>query len=315
MALTNLQTAPRTRGNPPLPRGGGRPRRPQHMRPSGLPWILPALALVIGVLYYSIGYTGYISTLTWNGTDIEKLNVGLSNYVTALNDPVFWKALANTGVYFIATFVVQTALGVFFALILHSRVRLGTLYKIILFVPVVLAPAVMAPVFRQIFAADGQLNWVLDHIGLSALAQPWLAQSETALPVIMVITVWEWTGLTFILYYAAMGQIEPEMVEAARLDGAGNVRVVWDIVWPSLRGTTTALLMLSAISALKTFDIPYLVTGGGPNYATEFLGTLIYRQSIPQSNVGYGAALSILLLILALGLAIVLQVAGRERKR
>jgi ABC-type sugar transport system permease subunit len=180
---------------------------------------------------------------------------------------------------------------------------------------VVLAPAVMAPVFRQIFAADGQLNWVLDHIGLSALAQPWLAQSETALPVIMVITVWEWTGLTFILYYAAMGQIEPEMVEAARLDGAGNVRVVWDIVWPSLRGTTTALLMLSAISALKTFDIPYLVTGGGPNYATEFLGTLIYRQSIPQSNVGYGAALSILLLILALGLAIVLQVAGRERKR
>jgi ABC-type sugar transport system permease subunit len=285
------------------------------MRPSGLPWILPALALVIGVLYYSIGYTGYISTLTWNGTDIEKLNVGLSNYVTALNDPVFWKALANTAVYFIATFVVQTALGVFFALILHSRVRLGTLYKIILFVPVVLAPAVMAPVFRQIFAADGQLNWVLDHIGLSALAQPWLAQSETALPVIMVITVWEWTGLTFILYYAAMGQIEPEMVEAARLDGAGNVRVVWDIVWPSLRGTTTALLMLSAISALKTFDIPYLVTGGGPNYATEFLGTLIYRQSIPQSNVGYGAALSILLLILALGLAIVLQVAGRERKR
>jgi len=285
------------------------------MRPSGLPWILPALALVIGVLYYSIGYTGYISTLTWNGTDIEKLNVGLSNYVTALNDPVFWKALANTAVYFIATFVVQTALGVFFALILHSRVRLGTLYKIILFVPVVLAPAVMAPVFRQVFAADGQLNWVLDHIGLSALAQPWLAQSETALPVIMVITVWEWTGLTFILYYAAMGQIEPEMVEAARLDGAGNVRVVWDIVWPSLRGTTTALLMLSAISALKTFDIPYLVTGGGPNYATEFLGTLIYRQSIPQSNVGYGAALSILLLILALGLAIVLQVAGRERKR
>jgi ABC-type sugar transport system permease subunit len=285
------------------------------MRPSGLPCILPPLALVIGVLYYSIGYTGYISTLTWNGTDIEKLNVGLSNYVTALNDPVFWKALANTAVYFIATFVVQTALGVFFALILHSRVRLGTLYKIILFVPVVLAPAVMAPVFRQIFAADGQLNWVLDHIGLSALAQPWLAQSETALPVIMVITVWEWTGLTFILYYAAMGQIEPEMVEAARLDGAGNVRVVWDIVWPSLRGTTTALLMLSAISALKTFDIPYLVTGGGPNYATEFLGTLIYRQSIPQSNVGYGAALSILLLILALGLAIVLQDAGRERKR
>ncbi|WP_211331723.1 carbohydrate ABC transporter permease [Frondihabitans australicus] len=270
--------------------------------------------LVVGLLYYCIGYTGYISTLTWNGTDIEKLHVGLANYVAALQDPVFWKALFHTVVYFVTTFVIQTALGVFFALLLHSRVRLGALYKIILFVPVVLAPAVMAPVFRQVFAADGQFNFVLDHIGLSSLAQPWLAQSSTALPVIMSITIWEWTGLTFILYYAAMGQIEPEMLEAARLDGAGNGRVLWSIIWPSLRGTTTALLMLSAISALKTFDIPYLVTVGGPNYSTEFLGTLIYRQSIPQSNVGYGAALSILLLILALGLAIVLQLVGRERK-
>ncbi|MCU1527277.1 MAG: sugar transporter permease [Frondihabitans sp.] len=272
------------------------------------------MVLVVGLLYYCIGYTGYISTLTWNGTDLTKIHVGLNNYIAAMQDPVFWKALLHTAVYFVTTFVIQTALGVFFALLLHSKIRLATIYKIVLFVPVVLAPAVMAPVFRQVFAADGQFNVVLDHIGLSSVAQPWLAQSSTALPVIMSITIWEWTGLTFILYYAAMGQIEPEMLEAARLDGAGNLRVLWNIVWPSLRGTTTALLMLSAISALKTFDVPYLVTVGGPNYSTEFLGTLIYRQSIPQSNVGYGAALSILLLILALGLAIVLQLAGRERK-
>jgi raffinose/stachyose/melibiose transport system permease protein len=314
VATTTPITAPRSRGAERRPRGGGRPPRRLQLRPSGLPWILPALVLVVGLLYYCIGYTGYISTLTWNGTDLDKLHVGLANYVSALKDPVFWKALFHTAVYFVTTFVIQTALGVFFALFLHSKIRLATIYKIVLFVPVVLAPAVMAPVFRQVFAADGQFNFVLDHIGLGSLAQPWLAQSSTALPVIMSITIWEWTGLTFILYYAAMGQIEPEMLEAARLDGAGNLRVLWSIIWPSLRGTTTALLMLSAISALKTFDVPYLVTVGGPNYSTEFLGTLIYRQSIPQSNVGYGAALSILLLILALGLAIVLQLAGRERK-
>jgi len=283
------------------------------MRPSGLPWILPALALVIGVLYYSIGYTAYISTLTWNGTDIEKLNVGLSNYVTALNDPVFWKALANTGVYFIATFVVQTALGVFFALILHSRVRLGTLYKIILFVPVVLAPAVMAPVFRQIFAADGQLNWVLGHVGLGFLEQPWIGQDSTALPVIMAITIWQWTGLTFVLYYAAMSQIDPSLLEAARIDGAGNIRTLTAIIWPSLRGTTLALGILSAIGALKTFDVPWLVTIAGPNNSTQFLGTYIYQMTIQLAHVGYGAALSIVLLVIALAMAIILQVTGRER--
>lgn len=288
---------------------GGRTRR----RPSGLPWIFPALILVVGLLYYCIGYTGYISTLTWNGIDPDPTHVGLTNYVAALHDPVFWRALFHTGVYFIITFIVQTILGVFLAAALHSRVKIAVAYKIVIFVPVVLAPAVMAPVFRQVFAEDGQLNWLLSHVGLGFLAQPWLAQSSTALAVIMAITIWEWTGLTFILYFAAMSQIDPAILEAARLDGASDLRVIWDIVWPGVRGTTVALLMLSAISALKTFDVPYLVTVGGPNYATEFLGTLIYRQAIPQSNVGYGAALSILLLILALALAIVLQLRGRGR--
>ena len=112
--------------------------------------------------------------------------------------------------------------------------------------------------------------------------------------------IWEWTGVTFILYFAAMTQIDPEMLEAARIDGANGFQVLTRIVWPNVRGTTIALAMLSVIGALKTFDVPYLVTLGGPNYATEFLGTFIYRISIPQAEVGYGAALSIMLLILAL---------------
>jgi ABC-type sugar transport system permease subunit len=272
------------------------------------------MVLSIGLIYYCIGYTGYISTLNWNGTAPDPASVGLGNYALALRDPVFWKALGNTVVFFIGTFVIQTALGLLFAVLLHSRIRLRALYKVIIFVPVVIAPAVMAPVFREIYAPDGQFNWLLRHIGLGSLAQPWIAQSSTALPVIMSITIWEWTGLTFILYFAAMSQIDGDVIEAARLDGAGNARVLSAIIWPGVRGTTLALAILSAIGALKTFDVPYLVTVGGPNYATEFLGTFIYRVSIPQGQVGYGAALSILLLVLALGVAIVLQVTGRERK-
>jgi ABC-type sugar transport system permease subunit len=103
------------------------------------------------------------------------------------------------------------------------------------------------------------------------------------------------------------------VIEAARMDGAGNIRTLISIIWPGVRGTTLAMGILSAIGALKTFDVPYLVTVGGPNYATEFLGTYIYRKTIPQSHVGYGAALSVILLVLALVMAIVLQVRGRER--
>jgi ABC-type sugar transport system permease subunit len=110
-----------------------------------------------------------------------------------------------------------------------------------------------------------------------------------------------------------MGQIDQSVIEAARMDGAGNIRTIVSIIWPGVRGTTLAMAILSAIGALKTFDIPQLVTVGGPNYATEFLGTYIYRITITQAHVGYGAALSVILLVLALVMAIILQVRGREK--
>jgi raffinose/stachyose/melibiose transport system permease protein len=292
----------------------GEARNRSALRPPGLPWILPALVLSVGIIYYSIGYTGYISTLNWDGVSANPASVGLGNYQRIAMDPVFWAATWHTVVFFAVTFVVQTALGLTFAAVLRSKVRLGVLYRVIVFVPVVLAPATMAPVFREMFAATGQLNWVLEHVGLGFLAQPWIGQTTTALPAIMAITIWEWTGVTFVLYFAAMGQIDESVLEAARLDGAGNLRTLVDIVWPSLRGTTIALAILSLIGALKTFDVPWLVTIAGPAYATEFLGTYIYRMTTQLDHVGYAAALSVILLVLALITAIVVQVAGRDRE-
>ncbi len=289
----------------------GRQRGPR--RPSGLPWILPAFVFVVGLIYYCIGYTGYISTLSWDGVSPSPRHAGLANYAQLFHDPVFWDSIRHTIYFFAVTFCVQTAIGFTFAALLHSKVKLPNVYKVIIFVPVVLAPATMAPIFRQIFSANGQFNSILQAVGLGSLAHPWLAQPGTALAVIMAITVWEWTGVTFILYFAAMTQIDKEVIEAARIDGASNLVVLRRIVWPSARGTTTALAMLSVIGALKTFDVPYLVTLGGPNYATEFLGTFIYRISIPQAEVGYGAALSIMLLILALAGALAFGIRGTRR--
>jgi raffinose/stachyose/melibiose transport system permease protein len=292
---------------------GGHHGRRGPRRPPGLPWILPALILSVGLIYYSIAYTGYISTLDWDGISPDPRHIGTQNYTRIFQDPIFWAAVRHTVIFFVVTFVVQTVLGLMFAVMLHAKLRLAAFYKVIVFIPVVLAPAIMAPVFRHMFAPDGELNWVLEHIGLGSLAQPWIGQTSTALPVIMFITIWEWTGVTFVLYFAAMTQIEPSTLEAARIDGAGNIRTLVSVIWPEMRGTTIALAILGAIGALKTFDVPYLVTIGGPNYATEFLGTYIYRQTIPLSHVGYGAALSVILLVMALVMALILQLAGRDR--
>ncbi|KHL02460.1 carbohydrate ABC transporter permease [Sinomonas humi] len=306
MTVSTSERLTRAVGSTSRPRG-------RRLQASGLPWILPALVLGVGLIYYCIGYTVYISGLNWDGASPDPLSVGFKNYLNISHDPVFWKAVWHTAIFFVVTFVVQTALGVIFAVIMHSRIKLAMLYKVIIFVPVVLAPAIMAPVFRQIFAANGQFNSVLSHLGLGFLAQPWIGQESTSLPVIMAITIWQWTGLTFVLYYAAMSQIDQTYIEAARIDGAGNLRVLWSIIWPNLRGTTVSLGILSAIGALKTFDVPWLVTIAGPNNSTQFLGTYIYQMTIQLAHVGYGAALSIILLVVALVMAIILQVVGREK--
>ncbi len=295
----------------PAGTGGRRSRRVQA---HGLPWLLPALVLSVGLLYYCIGYTGYISTLNWDGVSPNPPSVGFGNYHRVWNDPVFWLAVRHTVLFFAVTFVAQTVLGLLFAVLLHTRVLLGTLYKIIIFIPVVLAPAIMAPVFRHIFSPNGEFNGVLKTLGLGSLAQPWIGQTSTALWVIMAITIWQWTGLTFVLYFAAITQVDQSVVEAARIDGAGNVKVLTSVVWPAVRGTTVALGILSVIGALKTFDVPWLVTIAGPNYATEFLGTYIYQETVQLNHLGYAAALAVILLVIAVLLAIAVRLLGRERR-
>ena len=280
---------------------------------AGVPWILPAVVLVIGLIYFPIGFLGHASTLDWNGFILSTPKpIGDANYTKMFRDPVFWGALQHTVIFYLITFSVQTIIGFTFAAIMHSRIRLSNVYKAIVFIPVVLAPATMAPVFRQIFDQFGQFNGLLSTIGLDALTRPWLADSTTAMPVVMFITVWQWTGLTFILYYAAMSQLNPEILEAARVDGASSFRVLRSIVWPLCKGTTAALAVLGLIGALKTFDIPYLVTHGGPNHATEFLGTLVYYTMAQGKHFGYAATLAIALLVLAVAGGVLLRMSTRR---
>lgn len=224
--------------------------------------------------------------------------VGFDNFTKMFKDKVFWKCIQNTIIYFAITFVIQNFLGFIFAAILHSDVKLPTVHKCLIFIPTILAPSTMAPVFRLMFSPQGMLQSFFSKFGIP-ITVDWLSRPETALFVLMAVVIWEFTGMSFILYYAAMSQIDKEVLEAAQIDGAGELRILWTMVFPFCKGTTVSLAMLGVIGALKTFDIPYLITTGGPNHATEFLGTYIYRQGIRQSHLGYAAALSVMLLVMA----------------
>lgn len=262
-------------------------------------WVIPALLFIGIIVYYSIGFTFRLSVVDWNGMfTVPMKYVGLDNYKKVFSDPVFYKCIKNTIIFFVVTFVIQNFLGFVFAAILHSDVKLATVHKCLIFIPTILAPATMAPVFRLLFSPQGMLQKIFTTLHIPIVVD-WLSKPNTSLIVLMVVAIWQYTGMSFILYYAAMSQIDKEMLEAAQIDGAGEIRILRTMVFPGCRGTTVSMAMLGVIGALKTFDLPWLITPNSLMHATEFLGTYIYRQGVKQAHFGMAAALSICLLVLA----------------
>jgi raffinose/stachyose/melibiose transport system permease protein len=277
-------------------------------------WILPGFIISVGLIYYSIVYSGYLSFFDWPGGRSRMTPVGFDNYIEAFTNSTFWTALRNTILYFVIVFAVQVVGGILFAAAMHSKIFFANVYKVIVVIPVVVAPATLAPAHIQVWQTDGTLNQILESTGLGFLAQGWLGQSTTSLIVVILVGCWGSIGFGFILYYAGMAQIDPEMLEAARIDGAGNLRMLFSVVLPNLKAITISLAILNFISALKLFDNVWLITQGGPAHSSEFLGTMIYAETAGSSrNLGYAAALSVILLVIAVSVSIIIQRRSSER--
>lgn len=263
-------------------------------------WSLPALILIIGIVHYSIVMNVVYSTWEWSGVSPEHENVGGTNYLAMINDPVVWKALLNTVIFAVVAVSAQLVLGFLLAVLVRTRSYGRALLRTLIFIPVVLSPAIVATSFRILLAADGPFNDLLRSLGLGTLAHPWLADPSTALATIIAINIWQYTGYSFVIYDAALAQIDPAIIEAARIDGASTGQLLRRVIFPLVSGSHVVLLVLGVISALKTFDVVFLTTGGGPGVTTEIFGTYIYRLVITQFDAGYGAAISVILIAIAL---------------
>jgi raffinose/stachyose/melibiose transport system permease protein len=282
------------------------PTRRPHRRVdrAGYLFVLPALLLVVGIVYVGIGYTASVSHLSWDGLSPDARDVGLANYGDLLTNPTFWRASRNVLIFAVLTVGIQMVIGFAVALLMTMAGRWTAYFKVVIFVPVVLAPAAIAAAARQLLAADGEVNSVLRAVGLESLATPWLANQGTALYAIVAINVFQWTGFSALLYQAALSQVDRTVLEAAEIDGAGTWTTIRRVVLPQLRGTHATLVITGCIGAVKTFDLVYLTTGGGPGGTTEFLTTYLYRQTVDQFNVGYGSALTIVMLVIALAMTL-----------
>jgi len=277
-------------------------------------YLIPVFAFVGFFIYYGIGYTVYISLFEWNGISPDKTFIGIQHYLQLFRDSIFYLSVGHTFIFMVITIFTQMILGLLIALMLKSQVRLKAVYKVIFFLPTVMSQAVIAALFRQIFNAhDGELNRFLEAVGFDFLALSWLADPDIALYSIAVINIWEFTGFSFIMYFAALSVLDREVYEAAYIEGAGFFKTFIKITFPMLKSTHYSLIMLGVIGSLKTFDLVFLTTGGGPGRASELLSTYIYKKMIVEYNAGYASALCVIFLLLTLILTAIQLRAYKER--
>jgi multiple sugar transport system permease protein len=240
--------------------------------------------------------------------------VGLDNYRALAQDPHFDQAVRNTIVYTALYVPLSIGAGLFLALALNRRIRLVGLYRTIVFVPFVISAAAQGVLFSFILDPEfGAANAVLDAFGISP--QGFFNDPGQALFALLAISLWSGTGFCVVVLLAALQDVPPSLVEAARLDGAGRLQLLRHVVLPSLTPVMVFLLLWQAITSLQVFDLVYVTTKGGPLGSTTVIVYFIWEQAFKNFTAGYGAAAAYTLALALLVLAVVPRLARALRGR
>jgi multiple sugar transport system permease protein len=238
---------------------------------------------------------------------------GLANYAQLGGDARFWHSLGLTFVYTGATVVLQVAVGLGLALLVMQVKRGQALLRVAAILPIVLAPVVAGLFWRSLVLAPdfGVMDFVTRALGLGSFN--WLGDPQLALVSVIAIHTWQWTPFAFLVLLASLAALPPDVYEAARLDRAGAWQRFRYITLPMLRPAIVIVVILRMVTALSAFAAIFAATGGGPGSATEILNLYAYRLSFTELNVGYGAAVATVLLVLTLTVAFGLFVLRRAR--
>lgn len=265
----------------------------------GLLFLAPAIALFALFVVYPIVYNMQSSLLDWDGVNTG-IFVGLENYVRLFNDPVFHTTIRNSAFWIPLTIIPQAVIGLLLALALNQKITGSTVYRAVFFIPAVLSPIVVGIVWQRIMDPfNGVLTSVGDATGVGWLGGSFLANPDTAIFAVIFVNVWMWTGFSMLFYLAGLQLIDSSLLEAAKVDGASWWQSFTRIIFPLLKHTHLSLLMLGIIGSLKTFELVYVLTEGGPNHASEMLPTYAFQQAFQLQSVGYASAISVVLIVIA----------------
>lgn len=262
-------------------------------------FLLPGLLFYVAAVLLPIVGSLALSAFEWDGIT-DPTFVGIDNYVKMLTrDPLFWGSFQHSFVYLAVNLLFQLGLGLLLANLLLSVRRGREVFKTLYFLPTIISTVAIAFLFRKAYAIEppGMFNVLLQGIGLGGLAHPWLADVNTALVSVSIPEGWRFMGLYLVILYAALLAVPKEIEEAARMDGASEWQVFTRIRFPLIRPVWVTTMIMAATYSLRGFDIPYLLTNGGPGHATELLTTYMYKLGFQTTQFGYASAIAVFIVL------------------
>ncbi|MDT0466890.1 carbohydrate ABC transporter permease [Streptomyces gibsoniae] len=286
---------------PTPPRGvRARARARHHTPPLVIAFVLiPLLAEAVWVFWPALqGF--YLALTNWDGVSAPTF-VGLGNFREMAHDDVFRSATIHTVLWLALFGGLSAVLGLAAALLLQQERRGVGLYRAALFLPVVFSLVATALVWQAIYQPDGVLNQVLAAVGLGSLRHAWLADQDTALYAVIVPALWRQIGYVMVLYLAGLKGIDPALYEAAKVDGAGRLQRFRHVTLPQLRSVNAVVLSVIVIDSLRSFDVVWSLTRGGPYHSSELLSTYMYSTAFQSLRLGYGSAVAVVIFVLAFG--------------
>ena len=261
--------------------------------PAGAPWIAPAVGLLLALSIYPLIYSIQVSFTSEGG------GFTVAHYARLFQDRLFSTACWQTAIYLSVALLVEFLLGLGLALLVDSLGRGRGAFRAGLLAPMLLPPVVAAVIWRLIYNPQfGVLNGTLRAAGIPTQRLTWTSGESSAMFSVLLVDIWEWTPFLFLLLSAGLQAIPQEPYEAARIDGASPWQVFRDITLPLLKPTILLALLLRAMDLARIFDQIFILTQGGPGFATETVSLYIYRTAFRFFNFGYAAAMSFVVLAL-----------------
>lgn len=280
--------------------------RAKVKRPSNtvMAWLFsgPATLILLLMMAFPVVYTIYLSFTNWTPNIMgDHQYLGFQNYIKLIfEDERFQNAVKRTLIFTIGGVGLQTLLGVGLAMIFNRDFVGRGFFRTVFMMSMVATPVAIALVWMMVMDINtGILNYLIELAGASRIA--WLSDRSIVLYSLIIIDTWQWTPFIMLIVLAGLSALPIEPYEAAQIDGASGLQIFWYLTLPMLRPTLMVALMFRSIDALKTFDIIYVITGGGPAFATETLNLFIYSQGFQYFNMGYASAALVLFFMLVFG--------------